>query len=100
MSTPYIGVVSWILYLRNSVGFSGRIGLVKADEAWSQLKPGDRGIISTVDDDGTVHIECNASTKTEARTSPGPFVIEVYSTGHEIEVVLHGPFDDYDVALR
>lgn len=40
-----------------------RIELIKCDDPWSKLKPGDQGVINDIDGIGTVHINWDSGSR-------------------------------------
>lgn len=49
--------------LRETYPAGTRVELVKMEDPWSKLKPGDRGSVTSVDDIGTIHVawDCGSS---------------------------------------
>jgi hypothetical protein len=49
--------------LRETYPAGTRVRLVKMDDPWSKLKPGDEGTVTAVDDIGTIHVswDCGSS---------------------------------------
>ncbi len=49
--------------LRETYPAGTRVRLVKMDDSWSKLKPGDEGTVTAVDDIGTIHVswDCGSS---------------------------------------